>query len=45
MIIFKGAKPDQLPIAIMSQKRKKDIESIVILRLKDFIDWFGAKKE
>lgn len=40
-----GAKKTQLPIAIIKEKGKNDDSSLVVMRLKDFEEWFGKTGE
>jgi hypothetical protein len=38
----KGATAEQLPIAIVHQAGQRYEDSLVLVRLRDFVDWFGA---
>jgi hypothetical protein len=38
----KGATAEQLPIAIVHQAGQRYEDSLVLVRLRDFADWFGA---
>jgi hypothetical protein len=38
----KGATADQLPIAVVHQAGQRYEDALVLVRLRDFADWFGA---
>lgn len=37
-----AARPDQLPIAVLHEKHKRTEDDLVLIRLADFLDWFGG---
>ena len=36
-----SAKPDQLPVVILHEERQRHQNDYVLIRLKDFVDYFG----
>lgn len=40
-----AARPGQLPLCVLHQAKARHDDDLVVLRLKDFQDWFGSVKE
>jgi hypothetical protein len=39
-----SATPDQLPVAVLHRAGDRHDQALVVLRLSDFVDWFGTAK-